>query len=168
MYLHITPSFNIDRLCKTASVLLFLVINRPCLRLHLFLSILGVALVPMRILWRGSNNKSLTVSGKHQWRWVMVVLLDEEMHLPPGQVPCSTAISEIKCILLCMTFICISQHREHIIMYSLWTSCFSDRCKERYTCKVRPQVTSFDISLRQSSAKTQTKCQKTSLMKLNT
>jgi len=26
MYLHITPSFNIDRLCKTASVLLFLVI----------------------------------------------------------------------------------------------------------------------------------------------
>ena len=25
MYLHITPSFNIDRLCKTASVLLFLV-----------------------------------------------------------------------------------------------------------------------------------------------
>jgi len=27
MYLHITPSFNIDRLCKTASVLLFLVIH---------------------------------------------------------------------------------------------------------------------------------------------
>jgi len=26
MNLHITPSFNIDRLCKTASVLLFLVI----------------------------------------------------------------------------------------------------------------------------------------------
>ena len=28
MKLHITPSFNIDRLCKTASVLLFLVINK--------------------------------------------------------------------------------------------------------------------------------------------
>jgi len=27
MNLHITPSFNIDRLCKTASVLLFLVIH---------------------------------------------------------------------------------------------------------------------------------------------
>jgi len=27
MNLHITPSFNIDRLCKTASVLLFLVQN---------------------------------------------------------------------------------------------------------------------------------------------
>jgi len=27
MNLHITPSFNIDRLCKTASVLLFLVIQ---------------------------------------------------------------------------------------------------------------------------------------------
>ena len=26
MNLHITPSFNIDRLCKTASVLLFLVL----------------------------------------------------------------------------------------------------------------------------------------------
>jgi len=27
MNLHITPSFNIDRLCKTASVLLFLVLS---------------------------------------------------------------------------------------------------------------------------------------------
>jgi len=30
MNLHITPSFNIDRLCKTASVLLFLVLNVCC------------------------------------------------------------------------------------------------------------------------------------------
>jgi len=29
MNLHFTPSFNIDRLCKTASVLLFLVLKAP-------------------------------------------------------------------------------------------------------------------------------------------
>jgi len=36
MNLHITPSFNIDRLCKTASVLLFLVIVETA-RLRCFL-----------------------------------------------------------------------------------------------------------------------------------
>ena len=51
MYLHITPSFNIDRLCKTASVLLFLVyllittehsnteaLKKVCIYVHLLIT----------------------------------------------------------------------------------------------------------------------------------
>ena len=75
MYLHITPSFNIDRLCKTASVLLFLVqiFNRTeTIRLYTpqwFLSMWKIPCFPRRTTCRGKRRS-----------WYLLYTLQNQKH----------------------------------------------------------------------------------------